>query len=113
MKIGTIKESRSGENRVALSPNVCKQLVKNGFECFIESGAGANSAFLDDAYIDAGAKILPSAQAIFETIDVLCKVNPPSDEEIAQLKSGTALILLLTTLSIKIWLKKSMLAMLL
>ncbi len=92
MKIGTIKEVRSGENRVALSPNVCKQLVKNGFECYIESGAGVNSAFLDDAYIDAGAKILSSAQAIFETADVLCKVNPPSDDEIVQLKSGTALI---------------------
>lgn len=92
MRIGTIRESREGENRVALSPNVCKQLIKSGFECYIESGAGQNASFLDEAYLEAGAKIYATATEIFQNVDVLCKVNAPNDQEIAQLREGTALL---------------------
>lgn len=92
MKIGAIKETRQDENRVALSPGVCKQFIKNGFECVIESGAGNNSFFSDEAYKEAGATILPTAKDVCSAVDVLCKVNPPSKEEIAILKEGTALI---------------------
>lgn len=92
MRIGTIRESRMGENRVALSPNVCKQLVGKGFECYIESGAGLNASFLDEAYQEAGAKICASANDVLQNINVLCKVNPPNDDEIAQLHEGTVLI---------------------
>lgn len=87
MKIGTIKESRKDENRVALSPNVCKQLIKNGFECYVESGAGANSYFLDEHYKEAGAHVV-SSDEVLSKVDVLCKVNPLSDEEIARLRTG-------------------------
>ncbi len=92
MRIGTIRESREGENRVALSPNVCKQLIKNGFECYIESNAGLNASFLDEAYLEAGAKICATASEVFQNADVLCKVNAPNDGEIAQLREGTALL---------------------
>lgn len=92
MRIGTIKESRSGENRVALSPNVCKQLIGKGFECYIESGAGLSASFLDEAYQEAGATICNSTSDVLQNINVLCKVNPPNDDEIAQIKEGTVLI---------------------
>jgi NAD(P) transhydrogenase subunit alpha len=92
MKIGAIKETRPDENRVALSPSVCKQLIKNGFECLIESGAGLNSFFSDEAYTEAGASVLASADEVFRTADVLCKVNPPNDAEIEKLKAGSALL---------------------
>jgi H+-translocating NAD(P) transhydrogenase subunit alpha len=92
MKIGAIKETRPDENRVALSPTVCKQLIKNGFECVIESGAGLNSFFSDEAYVEAGAKILSSASEVFSSADVLCKLNPPNEEEIEKLRAGTVLI---------------------
>ncbi|MES2764562.1 MAG: Re/Si-specific NAD(P)(+) transhydrogenase subunit alpha [Bacteroidota bacterium] len=92
MKIGTIRESKPGENRVALSPSVCKQFIKNGHECFVESGAGSNSFFSDEAYKDAGATILESAANVCQTVDVLCKVNPPADDEFSLLKEGSALI---------------------
>ena len=79
MKIGTIKESRTDENRVALSPGVCKQLIKSGFECYVEKGAGANSYFLDEQYAEAGAHVV-SADEVFSKVDVICKVNPLNDE---------------------------------
>lgn len=87
MKIGTIKESRTDENRVALSPGVCKQLIKSGFECYVEKGAGANSYFLDEQYAEAGAHVV-SADEVFSKVDVICKVNPLNDEEISRLRSG-------------------------
>ena len=92
MKIGTIKESRQDENRVALSPSVCKQYIKNGFECIVESGAGINSFFSDEDYLAAGAKVLPTTKDVCEAVDILCKVNPPNETEIALLKEGSALV---------------------
>jgi NAD(P) transhydrogenase subunit alpha len=92
MKIGAITEKRPGENRVALTPGVCKQFIKNGHECFIESGAGNNSFFSDEAFKNAGATVLATAEEVLKTIDVLCKVNPPEADEIALLKEGSALI---------------------
>ena len=92
MKIGTTRELRQGENRVALSPTVCKQFIKNGFECFIESGAGENSFFSDVAYSEAGATVVATASDIFKTVDILCKVNPLADEEISQLRPQMSVI---------------------
>ncbi len=92
MKIGTIKETRADENRVALSPNVCKQFIKNGFECIIESGAGITSFFSDEAYTAAGATVLNTAKDVCDTVDILCKVNPPNETEIPNLKQGSALV---------------------
>jgi H+-translocating NAD(P) transhydrogenase subunit alpha len=92
MKIGTTRELRQGENRVALSPTVCKQFIKNGFECYIESGAGENSFFSDAAYSEAGATVVASAKEIFNTVDVLCKVNPLVEEETTQLRAQTTLV---------------------
>lgn len=92
MKIGTIRETKAGENRVALSPDVVKNLVKQGFECFVESGAGVNSNFSDEALKSAGATILGSAAEVCNTCDVLVKVNAPSEEEIKIMKEGSALL---------------------
>lgn len=92
MKIGTIQESREGENRVALSPSVCKQFIKNGFQCFVQSGAGINAFFSDTAYQDAGATVLNSAAEVMQQADVLCKVNPLSDDEIAMLRPSQIVV---------------------
>lgn len=92
MKIGTIKESRAGENRVALSPDVVKNLVKQGFECYIESGAGVQSNFSDEAFKTAGATLLGSAAEVCVTCDVVVKVNAPDDHETSIMKEGSALI---------------------
>lgn len=92
MKIGTIKETKAGENRVALSPDVVKNFIKQGFECLIESGAGIGSNFSDEIYTAAGATILGAAKDVCSQADILVKVNAPNTEEIGQLKNGSSLI---------------------
>ena len=66
MKIGTPKEIFEGENRVAMTPDSALQLQKLGYDCAIESGAGAAAGFSDAAYEKAGVEIIKTAAALWE-----------------------------------------------
>jgi len=88
MKIGVLKETKTGEKRVALSPDVIKQLIKKEFSVTVEQGAGIGSNFSDEDYKEAGA-IVGSVQDVFAS-DVLLKVNLFSKEEVAQMQNGGA-----------------------
>ena len=58
MIIATLKEISTDENRVAISPDICKQYCKRGFSVIIEKNAGVKSSFLDTDYQNNGAKVL-------------------------------------------------------
>jgi NAD(P) transhydrogenase subunit alpha len=90
MLIGVVKETKAYENRVALSPEVVKLLLKKEFQVIVESGAGAGSYFSDEDYLAAGAKIGTAAEAL--GADLLLKVNLATVEEIAQMKDKAAYI---------------------
>jgi NAD(P) transhydrogenase subunit alpha len=75
-----------------VSPDVCGQLVKSGFEVQIQSGAGLKSYFSDDQYTTAGAKLVSDATTIYGSSDVVMKVNAPKPAEIAGMKKGAVLI---------------------
>ena len=47
MKIGLLKEIKNGEYRTILTPNEVAELILNGHELFIQSGAGAGASFED------------------------------------------------------------------
>lgn len=92
MKIGTVRELMPGENRVALSPEVVKNFIKQGFSCCIEAGAGIASNFTDKAYTDAGAELASTPAGVYAQSEVIVRVNAPSAEEIAAMKEGSVLI---------------------
>ncbi len=77
LKIGIPKEIYPGERRVAATPNTVKVLQKMGFEVLIESGAGELANFSDAAYQQVGCQILPDAQNLWQTADIVLKVRPP------------------------------------
>ncbi|HWQ78694.1 MAG TPA: Re/Si-specific NAD(P)(+) transhydrogenase subunit alpha [Anaerovoracaceae bacterium] len=89
MIIGIPKESIAGETRVAATPNTVKQLKKLGFDVAIESGAGEKASFPDEAYSAAGADV--TAGGTVWQSDLIYKINPPGDEEIAKVKDGATL----------------------
>lgn len=91
MKLSVPKETKPKENRVALTPEVVKGLVKKGFEIMIESGAGMNSYYADDAYTAAGASVVDKNKCYSEA-DVVLKVNAPQADEIALMKKEAILI---------------------
>lgn len=90
MKIGVLKETKPFETRVALTPEIVKQVIKNGFEVWIETEAGKLSSNLDKDYENAGAKI--GTKAEIGASDVVLKVNSFSEEEVDILKEGIVTI---------------------
>jgi NAD(P) transhydrogenase subunit alpha len=91
--IGITCESRPGETRVAATPTTVKQLCSLGYEVVVASGAGAASSLPDDAYAEAGARIVPDEEAW--QADVVLRVNGPTLEEADKLKSGATLVCML------------------
>ena len=92
MKIGVPGEVRVGEARVALTPESAGHLQKLGHECLVESGAGVAAGFTDEAYRAAGVEVLPDAAALWSAADVIAKVQPPTEAEVAHLTPGKTLI---------------------
>jgi NAD(P) transhydrogenase subunit alpha len=92
VKIGTPKEVFGGENRVAMTPDSAKQLQKLGYECAIESGAGAGAGFSDASYEAAGVEVIKTAAALWKEVDIVAKVRQPDATELKRLTKDKTLI---------------------
>ncbi len=92
MKVAVPQETKFKENRVAITPDVVKDLVKKGFEVNVQNGAGLKSFFSDESYAAAGAQLVSDAKKLYADADVVLKVNAPLPEEIAGMKKGAVLI---------------------
>ncbi len=92
MKFGTPREVFEGEARVAMTPNSALQLQKLGHDCFIETRAGLAAGFSDALYKAAGVEVVESADVLWDTVDFVAKVRPPTDTEIRKLSDGQTLI---------------------
>lgn len=87
MRIGTPKELKNREYRVGLTPQGAQEFVRSGHAVFVETGAGAMIGFSDELYESAGCTILPDANALFESSDMIIKVKEPQPVEIARLQA--------------------------
>jgi NAD(P) transhydrogenase subunit alpha len=76
MIVGLLKETAAGERRVALVPGALPALAKAGVEVVLESGAGLSAGFPDEAYVQKGARVLPSRAAVLEAARVVVQVRP-------------------------------------
>jgi NAD(P) transhydrogenase subunit alpha len=99
MKIAVPRETAEGETRVALTPLIAGQLVSDGAEVLVQTGAGEASSNTDEAYREAGATIVPDAPALYGQANLILRVGRPSDEEVEMLREGSILIGTLGTLS--------------
>jgi len=84
MKIGLIREIKSKENRVGITPGGVAALNANGHQVFVELGAGLGSGFSDDAYRQVGAEIVNTAEAWDK--ELVVKVKEPIESEYSYLK---------------------------
>ena len=92
MILGIPKEILENETRVAVVPATVKQYISAGFDVKIESGAGLKSQITDNDFKEAGAEILPDASSVFNSSDMILKVNSPTDDELAMIKDGSSYI---------------------
>src|SRR6266705_2428928 len=89
MRIGVPKETASGEQRVALVPEVVSRLTGSGFEILVEKGAGQAASFTDAAYAEAGASLV---DAVLGEAEGIVKVQKPTADEAGRLRQDDVLI---------------------
>lgn len=91
MLIGVPKEIKNQEFRVGLIPPSVREMVANGHEVIVETGAGLGVGFSDEAYRQAGASIRDNAAEIFHQADMIVKVKEPQLKECQMLREGQIL----------------------
>ena len=88
MLLAVPKEVHPGENRVPITPDTAKKLVRLGATLHIEAGMGLGSGHTDDDYREVGAEVVTDRAALISSADMLLRLRKPDIEEIAQMKRG-------------------------
>jgi NAD(P) transhydrogenase subunit alpha len=94
VKIAVAAETRDGESRVAMVPELVGKLTSLGYDVAVEPGAGQHALLSDEEYVDAGAVI--DADAIVDA-DVVVSVQPLTIERIRRLRRGASTVCFLPT----------------
>lgn len=90
MQIAIPLETKPGEARVALTPELAAKLIKQGFEVVLENGAGEKAGFTDAAYQAAGVNLVSANST--KTADVVLSVQPLAAAAMTELKPGAITI---------------------
>ena len=91
MIIGVPKEVKNNENRIGLTPQSVEQLSKNGHEILVQKDAGKNIGYFDDQYLNAGAKIINTAEDLYKSSEMVVKVKEPIPDEYNYLREDLTL----------------------
>ncbi len=91
MIIGTVKEIKTHEYRIALTPSCVKSFVSRGHRVLVEKGAGLDAGFKDEAYSAAGAAIVDSREQVYKKAEMVIKVKEPQPEEYPLLRKDQIL----------------------
>ena len=97
MKIAVLKETQTGERRVALVPESCKKLIQAGYTISIEKRAGEAAFYSDEMYQEVGCTVEQDPATMIGSSDIVLKVNPPAittanRNEVEWMKPGTVLL---------------------
>src|SRR5258708_38051375 len=91
MKIGVPSEIKIHEYRVALTPAGVRELTAHGHEVLVQKGAGDGSSLDDDAYVAAGATIIPDPDEVWGIADMVLKAKEPIAAEYHRMRPGLVL----------------------
>jgi len=91
MLIGVPKEIKDNENRVGLAPSSVREAVAHGHDVIVETNAGIGIAASDAEYEKAGAKIITTAEEVFQSAEMIVKVKEPQANERAMLREDQVL----------------------
>ena len=89
--VGIPKEVKDMENRVAMQPDGVMELAHHGHEVIVQAGAGLAAGFEDEEYTSCEARIVESAEEVFEAADLIAKVKEPVPEEYDLFREGQEL----------------------
>ncbi len=91
MKVSIPREVKNHEYRVAITPAGAHELPAHGHQVYLEKGAGAGSGLADEAYVAAGATIIPDADEVWSIADLVLKVKEPIEAEYHRMRPGLTL----------------------
>ncbi|WP_106537307.1 alanine dehydrogenase [Haloactinopolyspora alba] len=91
MLVGIPTEVKNNEFRVAITPAGVHEFVRHGHEVLVQAGAGIGSAVPDEEYRSAGARIVPTADDVWGSAELVCKVKEPVAEEFGRMRRGQVL----------------------
>ncbi|MCM2335787.1 MAG: hypothetical protein NDI66_03290, partial [Pseudomonas sp.] len=86
--ITVARESAPGERRIAATPETCRKLIALGADVRVPRGAGLSASFVDEAYAQAGARLVDDDAAALRDADIVLCVQPPAATVLATLKPG-------------------------
>jgi NAD(P) transhydrogenase subunit alpha len=92
VKLAVPTETRTGEHRVAIIPDVAGRLIGTGVEVVVQQGAGVDAHFPDTAYVDKGATLRSGVNETVNGVDLVAKVQAPTPDEVALLPEGITVV---------------------
>lgn len=88
MIVGILKEIKSEENRVCMTPAGAEVMAQNGHQVLVEKSAGAGSAFTDEMYTAVGAEIVETAAEVYARAEMVMHVKEPQPEEYEHIREN-------------------------
>jgi alanine dehydrogenase len=88
MIVGILKEIKSEENRVCMTPSGVEVMCQHGHKVLVEKSAGAGSGFEDAAYVAAGAEIVATPKEIYDRAEMVMHVKEPMPAEYGLIREG-------------------------
>jgi alanine dehydrogenase len=88
MIVGVPKETKPGENRVAMLPSGVAAFVAHGHDVLVERAAGEASGITDAQYRRAGARIVQKAERVWRRAQMIVKVKEPVADELDLMRDG-------------------------
>jgi alanine dehydrogenase len=88
MIVGVLKEIKSQENRVCMTPAGVEVMKQHGHAVLVEALAGAGSGFSDADYTAAGAKVVSTPAEVYAQSDMVMHVKEPQPSEYGLVRPG-------------------------
>jgi len=86
--VGTVRERKIEEFRVALTPASAGDLVRAGHTVLVESTAGIGAHYPDEEYVASGAEIVATMEEVYARAELICEVKEPQPSEYALMREG-------------------------
>ena len=92
MKIVSVSENKDFEKRIAITPEIAKKYISNGFEVSLIKNYGEHLGFKDQEFKEIGVSIIEEEEKIFENANIIAQLNLPTEEKLSKLKENQNLI---------------------
>ena len=92
MKIGSINENLNSERRVAITPEIAKKFIENGFEINLQKDYAKHLGFVDNDYTSLNVKLFETEKSVIDNSDILVQLNLPEKSIIEDISNNKIIV---------------------